>query len=143
MGLDVYILQPTRIKVDLSKKIIDGYKETSGVMLFTYNGLSLEEKNIRLDELFEKYSSYVVEYVNDRYLLMNVIRSFRGGDKKVYYTSFYGDCWYKVENSGLKIKDIRHFVFYEERNEFLEHFKKDAYIQLTKIEHYQLYYLWA
>lgn len=143
MGLDVYILQPTRIKVDLSKSVIEEYNESSHYMLCSYNSLSSEEKNNRLNELFEKYSSYVVEYDNDRFLLTKVINSFRGGDKKSLYTSFYGDCWYKLENTGLKVIDQRHFVFYEERKELLDHFKKDANIHSLKLEHYQLYYLWA
>lgn len=65
----------------------------------------------------------------------------RSGDLPELYDRFYGDCWYKKENTGLKPEDQRWFIFGSELDELKQCFIPDCKLQEWDLYSSELIYL--
>lgn len=65
----------------------------------------------------------------------------RSNDKTDLYDKFYGDCWYKKENTGLLPENKRWFVYKDELDELKSCFIDDSYIQTWKLADDEIIYL--
>lgn len=91
----------------------------------------------------------VVECVKDiktcacesKYLLFEQVGYMRSGEMESLYDIFYGDCWYKKENTGLNMDDARHFVYPSELDELKLSYNKDSFIQTWDLTEDEVIYI--
>lgn len=65
----------------------------------------------------------------------------RSCDKPDLYDRFYGDCWYKKDDTGLSNTNVRWFVFAKDLAELKECFIKDSAIQSWDLYSSEVIYL--
>ena len=65
----------------------------------------------------------------------------RSCDLPALYDKFYGDCWYKKDNTGIKPEDQRWFVFGSELDELKKCFVPDCDIQEWDLYSSEVIYL--
>lgn len=93
------------------------------------------------DEILGIHEDLLTYSRESKYLLFSSVGYARSGEFATLYDNFYGDCWYKKENTGLDMRSARHFVYPEELDELKKCFNEYSNIHEWTLNDDEIIYL--